>query len=388
MPGPYGNPARSSGTYGVWRSAVPTHYTQFRFPRPSDPVLDVIETDGDAYQNDPYYQNVGPSGEMLDSGPQQGSPGGTAGVPPHYQTPRWTAGVPPHYQSSRGTGGTPPHYQSSRGAGGSAPHPADNPYYQTSNQADNPYYQTSGGGSGGSAPHGGHAPQSQRSDFLPADHRKVHAMGGLRILLSKQPHYQGEEAREVARVKYVTDLAERRSKYQIEVGAKLRRRGRIFDTREVRSYFQQKYRARGVQKLGVATLGPGLLPPQEWIEESLIWVCAVDPDSNKPTFYSHVGKINRFHHTSLVGGEEVIGAGEWIVRDGRLKKISANSGHYQPTIEFLYRSVLHLAAAFQSDTTVFLYDSYTGQYVERPILDFIRAPSASGRYWAHMRSGK
>ena len=61
----------------------------------------------------------------------------------------------------------------------------------------------------------------------------------------------------------------------------------------------------------------------------------------------------------------MIGAGEWIVRKGKLWKINANSGHYQPTIDFLYRAVLNLALAFQSDTTVFLYDSVADETTVR-----------------------
>jgi hypothetical protein len=75
--------------------------------------------------------------------------------------------------------------------------------------------------------------------------------------------------------------------------------------------------------------------------------------------------VYRFHHTSLVDGGKVIGVGEWIVRKGKLWKINANSGHYQPTIDFLYRAVLNLALAFQSDTTVFLYDSVADETTVR-----------------------
>jgi hypothetical protein len=82
----------------------------------------------------------------------------------------------------------------------------------------------------------------------------------------------------------------------------------------------------------------------------------------------------------------VIGAGEWIVRKGKLWKISASSGHYQPTIDFLYRAVLNLAPAFQSDTTVFLYDSVADQWIDYLVQQFIQAPSAGSRYWTHPRA--
>jgi hypothetical protein len=99
-----------------------------------------------------------------------------------------------------------------------------------------------------------------------------------------------------------------------------------------------------------------------------------------------VGKVHGFHHSSMVDGGKVIGAGEWIVRKGKLWKISANSGHYQPTIDFLYRAVLNMAPAFQSDTTVFLYDSVADKWIDYPVQQFISAPSAGSRYWTHPRA--
>ena len=78
----------------------------------------------------------------------------------------------------------------------------------------------------------------------------------------------------------------------------------------------------------------------------------------------------------MVAGGDVIGAGEWIVRKGKLWKISANSGHYRPTIDFLYRAVLHMSGAFQADTTVFLYDNVDDKWVDYPIRQFISQPNA------------
>ena len=88
----------------------------------------------------------------------------------------------------------------------------------------------------------------------------------------------------------------------------------------------------------------------------------------------------------MVDGGKVIGAGEWIVRKGKLWKISANSGHYQPTMDFFYRAVLSMSTAFQGDTTVFLYDSVDDKWVDYPIRLFISAPTAGNRYWTHPRA--
>jgi hypothetical protein len=41
-------------------------------------------------------------------------------------------------------------------------------------------------------------------------------------------------------------------------------------------------------------------------------------------------EYRRFHHSSFFGGEEVAGAGELIVRDGKIELITDHSGHYLP----------------------------------------------------------
>jgi hypothetical protein len=44
-------------------------------------------------------------------------------------------------------------------------------------------------------------------------------------------------------------------------------------------------------------------------------------------------QIGRIHHSSLLAGEPVVGAGEIEVRNGRLVAMTDQSGHYQPTAE-------------------------------------------------------
>jgi len=339
MPGPYGVPipVPSPHPQGNWIRAVPNRSTPqrtlLRVPGSGDPVLDVIEGEDDPYQNDLY---------QTDTSQDDPYENDTHEDDPYYQNGRPSSGA--------GNGQHTLTASSGWQRGTLPTQPANN------------------------------APQVPPSVFP----RTTFARGGLRVLLSKHARYQDERERGV---KYIDNAAVRRAKYQIEIGARLRRRGSMFDTREVRKHFERKYRSRGEPNiLGAANLGEGHATPQEWIEKALIWVCAVDPLTDRPAFYSHVGKVHRFHHSSLVGGGEVIGAGEWIVEKGKLMKISANSGHYQPTIDFLYRSVLHLAPAFHKDTMVFLYDRFAKKWVEREISDFIRSPSGGGRYWAHPRS--
>jgi len=208
--------------------------------------------------------------------------------------------------------------------------------------------------------------------------------GQARILGAKQGRYDGEDTRNV---KYINDLKTRRQKYQVEIGATMLRRTMVFDTQEIKQHFVQKKKdSVGSASLGADRSGKAFPTPTEWTEAGLIWVCAPDPESDRPVIYSHVGKPDRFHHSSMVGGGEVIGAGEWIVRKGKLWKISANSGHYQPTIDFLYRAVLQMSSAFNGDTTVFLYDSIDDKWVDYPIRLFISAPTADNRFWTHPRA--
>ena len=51
-------------------------------------------------------------------------------------------------------------------------------------------------------------------------------------------------------------------------------------------------------------------------------------------FASQRHEQGRFHHSSLVAGAPVAAAGEIMVKDGVLKKLTDRSGHYRPPNEF------------------------------------------------------
>jgi hypothetical protein len=124
---------------------------------------------------------------------------------------------------------------------------------------------------------------------------------------------------------------------------------------------------------------------EEWTNSSLIWVCAFEKFEMKPFFFSNVGKLKHFHHSTFTGGKGVVCAGEWIVKNGRLLKISGNSGHYRPTINHLKRAVLELERAWQSETQVLLWNVAGGgkwEYV--PVKTF--AFALKGGYKSHPMS--
>ncbi|MEP7020182.1 MAG: hypothetical protein ABI808_05990 [Pseudonocardiales bacterium] len=61
-------------------------------------------------------------------------------------------------------------------------------------------------------------------------------------------------------------------------------------------------------------------------------IFVMDKDGN--IFASNYQEIGKMHHSSLLGGQPVAGAGELAVENGTLKVITNNSGHYRPPTEY------------------------------------------------------
>jgi len=60
-------------------------------------------------------------------------------------------------------------------------------------------------------------------------------------------------------------------------------------------------------------------------------------------FYSsNESECGKFHHSSFLAGRDVKAAGDWVIEEGRLKAISAMSGHYHPSLDSLRRALLDL----------------------------------------------
>jgi hypothetical protein len=173
-------------------------------------------------------------------------------------------------------------------------------------------------------------------------------------------------------------FAAEREALVVEIEATMTRKGgQILDTGDLKGQLPPQ----GAAKLG-AVNGVEFPVPDDWRDEAIMWVCICPPGTDDVTFYSSVCQLKQVHHSSF-GTEGVICAGEWIVRKGKLKKISANSGHYRPTIDALYRAVLHLACARQSDSTIFLYDTKLKTWADVNWGDFISKPTGGGRYTTH-----
>ena len=67
-------------------------------------------------------------------------------------------------------------------------------------------------------------------------------------------------------------------------------------------------------------------------------------DSQGNLYLSTFHERGYFHHSSLLGGRPVAGAGEMVVENGRIVEMTDKSGHYQPPPEFR-QQVLDVLAA-------------------------------------------
>lgn len=191
-------------------------------------------------------------------------------------------------------------------------------------------------------------------------------------------------------VKYVWDPQTRLDKYAVIMNGTITRRGKVLDTKEVKDHFQ----AKASTQLGIAIFGRTMEEHRtrymhlvkEWGSMSLIWVCVKDAMTDEALFYSHVGKVHRFHHSSFTAGGSVIGAGEWIIRNGKLWKISPNSGHYRPPLAYFHRAVMLMREAWQPDTTVHLWNVQKNDYENVPVSQFASNPTGGGNWKANPNS--
>ncbi len=160
-------------------------------------------------------------------------------------------------------------------------------------------------------------------------------------------------------VKYIKDDLERtRYAVKLEGDGTIQRRepkknGQIadFDSKELIDHFKTK--------------------PDPNPVGACIWV--MSPNGN---FYTHVGKLGRFHHSSFQGGDNVEAAGEWKVSGGKLKELDGTTGHYKVGSDGFVKAVQALAGknALQADTVVNLY-AKNGDKVPVNAIEFAKKPA-------------
>lgn len=164
-------------------------------------------------------------------------------------------------------------------------------------------------------------------------------------------------------VKYVVGK-EARERYQVSIGkdGTLSRRGfgensaitDKFDSEELRKYHKEK----GGQDRPIG---------------ECIWVLGEDGE-----FYAHLGKLGRFHHSSLGGAKHVAAAGEWTVKNGKLESIDGTTGHYRVPPEALISAleVLDKEGALSDKTKVVLYQKTGGKKEEVNAKNFLANPQS------------
>lgn len=156
--------------------------------------------------------------------------------------------------------------------------------------------------------------------------------------------------------------ADQRKFYRVWLETPLKRGGnkQIFDTDAV-----IKLLAGAGLRPGSFTNRPAKLAtahPNEWYQ-GCIWVLS---DFDEPVFYSHMGILGRFHHSSFLSGDKVASAGEWRVENGVIVWINGASGHYQPETWRFAKTLLLLQGKGIQVGSVLLYRNSDEPPLEMP----------------------
>jgi hypothetical protein len=92
-------------------------------------------------------------------------------------------------------------------------------------------------------------------------------------------------------------------------------------------------------------------------------------------FYSSLeSQTGKFHHSSFLAGRQVKAAGDWKVLQGKLKLISAVSGHYHPSLDSLRGALVDLQTTSRqitSDAEVEMYKKADNTLVKMPVKTFL-----------------
>lgn len=85
-------------------------------------------------------------------------------------------------------------------------------------------------------------------------------------------------------------------------------------------------------------------------------VVALDKKLYLSNYMSQEGQGGAIHHSSIVAGAPVIFAGELMVLDGQIEKISMRSGHYKPTEKALEKFLTYLEERGIELSNIEIYD--------------------------------
>jgi hypothetical protein len=166
-------------------------------------------------------------------------------------------------------------------------------------------------------------------------------------------------------VKYVGE--EIRWKYLVDVeSAVLMRRNIILDTFDAAQKEAQNGKHRVLAR-------PPTTSDRFGEQARFLWVLQGNNQTDY-RLYSHVSKMDRFHHSSLVAGGNIAAAGEWIVIKGRIVLINGCSGHYQPRFKRLLTALRWLSTKGHLTAAVELELFKGREAIRVPLLDVLNDP--------------
>lgn len=84
------------------------------------------------------------------------------------------------------------------------------------------------------------------------------------------------------------------------------------------------------------------------LKNVFIYVCA----ARDQKVYSWESKQGEIHHSSFLGGAPVVAAGDWLVTNGTVRYLNADSGHYRPTAENMRMFAVTHATWWGPDTLI------------------------------------
>lgn len=86
-------------------------------------------------------------------------------------------------------------------------------------------------------------------------------------------------------------------------------------------------------------------------EKKLLFVIAKDKK-----IYAARGVSKKIHHSSFLRGEDVLAAGKIVSRNGKILRLSNNSGHYKPCAEHFLQAIVyfHRLGVLSPDATILL----------------------------------
>lgn len=153
-------------------------------------------------------------------------------------------------------------------------------------------------------------------------------------------------------VKYL-DAVSRKS-YALELGSPIKRNGKVFDTTEMKTVYSGK---------GTA-----------------IWVAGGSPT----TFYAGNHIKGQFHHSSFLAGGAVVCGGEIVAHNGKIRLLSAKTGHYKAQMADLVKAINLLSAAgIQPGSYRVLVWSMGRPVTPCPLASEVLTKSASFESWGN-----